>query len=214
MSRVTRSASWLCACVAGGLYFVAPALAQFDEADTVPPISLGAFVNLNLRGERGKSAETSVSFGNGPSFGGRVDYQVARTLAIGAVGSVARANEKQQRGGTAGFSSEDFWLIGFSGELLLKVKANVPGYFVIGGGVRRVVPDSEDPNTQFTRVDSFTEPFGLVGAGLEFASTRRRAFRFDLRLFLISPAEEPREDFVTNSLELDFAAGLSFLYRP
>lgn len=210
-----RSALWVCACLVGGLSIVSPALAQFDEPDTVPPISLGAFVNLNFRGERGVANETSVSFGNSASFGGRVDYRLTRTLGIGAVGSFARTNEKQQRGSTAGFSSEDFWLIAFRGELLLKVKANVPGYFAIGGGARRVVPNADDPSTfQFTRLDSFTEAFGLVGAGLEFASTRRRAFRFDLRLFLISPAEEPRADFDTNSLELDFAAGLSFLYRP
>ncbi len=134
-------------------------------------------------------------------------------MGIGATGSFARGDEKLERGTTQGFSSsEGFWIIAFSGELLLKVKQNVPGYFAIGGGARRVVSDSDDPNTQFTRLDSFTEPFGLVGAGVQFASTRRRAFRVDLRLFLISPAEQPRID--TKSLELDFAAGLGFFYRP
>ncbi len=209
----SNSAS-LIACLASGLWIATPALAQFEEPDTVPPVSLGVFANLNFRGERGKlSDETSISFSNGLSVGGRVDYELSPTFGIGAIGSFARADEKLERGTTAGFSqSEGFWIISFSGELLLRVKQNVPGYFVIGGGARRIVSDSKDPNQQFTRTDSFTEPFGLVGAGAEFASTRRRAFRVDFRLFLVAPADEPRIE--TKSLELDFAAGLGFYYRP
>ncbi len=204
----------LVACLASGLWIATPALAQFEEPDTVSPFSLGVFANLNFRGERGKLADqTSISFGNGLSVGGRVDYQLTRALGIGAISSFARGDEKLSRGTTQGFSgTEGLWIIAFSGELLLKVKQNVPGYFAIGGGARRVVPDSNDPNTQFTRTDSFTEPFGLVGAGVQFASTRRRAFRLDFRLFLIAPAEET--DFDTKSLELDFAAGVGFFYRP
>ncbi len=178
------------------------------------PFSLGVFANLNFRGERGKlNDETSISFGNGLAVGGRVDYKLSPTFGIGAIGSFARADERLERGTTAGFSpSEGFWIISFSGELLLRVKQNVPGYFVIGGGARRIVSDSKDPNQQYTRPDSFTEPFGVVGAGAEFASTRRRAFRLDFRLYLVSPADEPRIE--TKSLELDFAAGLGFFYRP
>ncbi len=214
MGRVKSNSASLIACLASGLWIATPALAQFEEPDTVPPVSLGVFANLNFRGERGKlSDETSISFSNGLSVGGRVDYELSPTFGIGAIGSFARADEKLERGTTAGFSqSEGFWLISFSGELLLRVKQNVPGYFVIGGGARRIVSDSKDPNQQFTRTDSFTEPFGLVGAGAEFASTRRRAFRVDFRLFLVAPADEPRIE--TKSLELDFAAGLGFYYRP
>ncbi len=216
MGRAAFIPAWLCAFVAAGLWIATPARAQFEEPDTVSRLSLGVFANLNFRGERGRldvESETTISFSNGVSVGGRVDYELSPTFGIAAIGNFARADEKLQRGTTQRFvGTEGFWIIAFSGELLLRVKQNVPGYFVIGGGARRIVSDSKDPGTQFTRTDSFTEPFGLVGAGLEFASTRRRAFRLDFRLYLVSPAEEPNID--TKSLELDFAAGLAFLYRP
>ncbi len=209
--------SSLCLVLAGLLANTTPSWAQFEEPDTVPRFSIGGFVDLNLRGNRGDASNgnVKVSFSNGATFGARLDYRVTRSLGLGVRASYGRSEEKQQREATTGFSEGSFTHLMFAGELLLRVKPSVPGYFVLGGGVRYVDPGadaSDESADQFTQFDSFTEPFGLLGVGLEFASTRRRAVRIDFRTYLVSPANEPRIN--TNSLEVDFALGLSFLYRP
>ena len=107
--------------------------------------------------------------------------------------------------GTANFD-----IIQVGGELLLRVKPRIPGYFILGGGAQNVRPVGDDP-AQITGTESFTEPFGIVGAGYEFAATRRRAFRINFRLYLINPSDQG--GYEPNSIEVDFVVGAAFILR-
>lgn len=217
MATRTYLLGTLCVAALAMSVCVTPARAQFDEPDTVSRFGVGAFVDLSFRGRRGTSGETKVSFSGGPAFGLRAEYRVVRTVAIAARASYARPEEKLEIGDTRQFSPEGFTELQVAGELLLRVKPSVPGYFVLGGGVRRIDPSSsaveEDgtPSEQRTTVENFSEPFGLAGVGVELAPQRNWAFRLDFRVYLVSPAEQPYE---TKGIVTDLALGLGVMYRP
>ncbi len=214
MARRPLRVAYVVAVAAALAMLARPLPAQFEEADTIPRLAVGPFVELDFRGTRGSLPEPDgrrVSFGGAPAVGARVEYRVTGTLTAGILGSFARLQERLEAGSVRDIGSEKFTVFHFAGELLLRVKAGIPGYFVVGGGVRQAIPDADNPADQFHNIDSFSEPLGILGAGLEFGSTRRRAFRIDLRVRFISPADQLR--FEAKSLETDFSLGLGFMLR-
>lgn len=190
-----------------------PLRAQFDEPDSIPRFSIGATIEAVFRGKRGDTPTLNqdISFGGGPPVGLRVEYRVTRTLAVGAAGSWGRLNEKQEGGGSRTVSSEGFSQWQGTGELHLKVKPSIPGYFILGGGARRIIPDSDDPADHFHSVDPFTDVVGILGAGIGLGSRASRVFKLDLRLYLVSPGEQLR--FETKSVATDFSIGFSAMLR-
>ncbi len=198
------------ACVA---MFATSARAQFEEPDTIPRFSIGATVEIVFRGVRGESPSgaENVSFGGGPPVGARMDYRLTRTLAIGAAGSWARLNEKLESSSSKRTSTEGFSQWQVSGELMLKVKPNIPGYFILGGGARRIIPDSDQPEDYLHDVEPFTDGMGILGAGVELGSRRSRTFKFDFRFYLVSPSNQLQVE--TKSVSVDFALGLSLMLR-
>ena len=189
--------------------------AQFEEPDTISPFSVGIFGEVFSRGKYGTAATpggaVDVSFSGGPAIGARLEYRFLETVAAAFRVSYAAPGEKEKSEVTEIIAPDGFTEFRFAGELLLKVKRSVPGYFALGGGARYVKPKGEDPATQFMDVESFTDAFGLVGAGLDVVSRRRIGVRIDFRLFLIVPAEQQRYD--VKSLSTDFSFGLGILYR-
>jgi hypothetical protein len=189
-----------------------PLPAQFEERDTIPRFAVGAFVELDFRGSRGSDdSGRDISFGGAPAVGARLEYRLTGTLTAGALGSFTRLEERLEGLSSRTVRPDKFTVWQFAGELLLRVKAGIPGYFVVGGGVRQVSPDGDDPQAQSHNLESFTEPLGILGAGLEVGSTRRRAFRIDMRVHFVSPADQLR--FETKSLETDWSLGLGFVFR-
>lgn len=198
-----------------------PALAQFEEPDTVPRFSIGPFVELSFRGLRGEFTEDrpgNIGLGNGPAFGARVEYRIGRTVSLGVAGSRARTEEKTETGGSSdALFFGDMTVYHVLGEVLFRVKPSVPGYFVLGGGMRFVDPDPFDPDdpggtVRFTREDNYTEPLFTTGVGLEFTGGRRIAVRFDIRFYISLPADLA-DNIDSNSLASDFALGGVLLYR-
>jgi hypothetical protein len=189
------------------------ARAQFEEPDTIPRFSIGPTVEVVFRGVRGelRGGAGDVSFGGGPPVGARVDYRLTRTLAIGAAGSWSRINEKLETSTSISTGSGRFTQWQVSGELMLKVKPNIPGYFILGGGARRIIPDGDDPNEYWHDAEPFTDGLGILGAGVELGSRRSRVFKFDLRVYLVAPADQL--EIETKSVSLDFALGLSLMLR-
>lgn len=196
-----------------GLAYTAPALAQFEEADTLPRFDAGVVGDLIFRGTRGVTVSgVEVSFTNSPAGGLRLDYRITQTLTLGVMGSYTRAKEKTKApGGQSLVTGATFTVLQFGGELMLRVKPRIPGYFILGGGVQYVDPEADEPGNQLTGTESFTEGFGIAGAGYEFASTRRRAFRINFRLYLLKPAEQGAYD--AKSIEIDFVLGAAFILR-
>ncbi len=194
-------------------FFATSARAQFEEPDTIPRFSIGPTVEVVFRGVRGelRGGAGNVSFGGGPPVGARADYRLTRTLAIGAAGSWARLNEKLESSisTSTGPGKLTQWQV--SGELMLKVKPNIPGYFILGGGVRYMIPDGDDPGDYWHNAEAFTDGVGVLGAGVELGSRRRRTFKFDFRLYLVSPSDQLAIE--TKSVSLDFALGLSLMFR-
>ena len=188
MRRISRTALGLAASFIVLAGITTPALAQFEEADTIPRFAAGIFFDLTFRGSRGQTANgVKIDFTNSPSAGLRLEYRVTGTLTLGGFGSYTRVHEKlTTTSGDKVIGTANFDIIQVGGELLLRVKPRIPGYFILGGGAQNVRPVGDDP-AQVTGTESFTEPFGIVGAGYEFASTRRRAFRINFRLYLINP---------------------------
>jgi hypothetical protein len=186
------------------------ARAQFEEPDTIPRFSIGPTIEVVFRGVSGvlRGGAGDVSFGGGPPVGARVDYRLTRTLAIGAAGSWARLNEKLETSTSISTGSGQFTQWQVSGELMLKVKPNIPGYFILGGGARRIIPDGE---TTYYDAEAFTDGIGILGAGVELGSRRSRVFKFDLRVYLVAPADQL--EIETKSVSLDFALGLSVMLR-
>ncbi|NIR45073.1 MAG: porin family protein [Gemmatimonadetes bacterium] len=191
----------------------APASAQFEEADTLPRFSVGAFGDFGFRNKRGETAAgDEVSFTSSPGGGLRLDYRLTQTLTLAAFGSYTRVQERVEfSDGTVSVFDPHFDLFHFGGELLVRVKPRIPGYFILGGGAQHVAPEGDDPGLQLTSTDSFTETFGIAGAGYEFASTRGRAFRVNFRFFLINPADQER--YNPKSIEIDFVLGAAFILR-
>jgi hypothetical protein len=106
----------------------------------------------------------------------------------------------------------NIWQIG--GDALLKVKPNIPGYFILGGGARNYVPDSDNPPppTGKHQSTSWWEPFGVLGAGIEAGARRRGGFRFELRVYFVAPAEQV--GFDVKSMEIDLGLSLGLIWRP
>lgn len=190
----------------------APAWAQFEEPDTVPRFSIGPSFEVVFRGQRGSdiSGEAKVSFGGGPPVGARMEYRLTRTLAIGAGGSWARLNEQQELQNSKNVNPGKFTQWQGVGELMLKVKPKIPGYFIFGGGARHIVPDGESA-LNLHNVDPFTDVMGILGAGVELGSRKSHVFKLDFRFYLVSPAEQELID--TKGLALDFAMGLGLMFR-
>lgn len=186
-----------------------PARAQFEEPDTVGGFAIGPFVELLFRGQRGTtvSAGSEISYTGGPGFGLRLEYRLTRTFTLGATASYSNPDEEQVLPNNATIPGEGATHFQFTGEAHLRVKPNIPGYFVLGGGVRRGDPDSGAVHTR-----EFTEPMGILGVGLQFASRRHWAGRLEFRGYFLSPADQPGMDM--ESLETDFAIGLGVIFRP
>lgn len=193
--------------------FAAPARAQFEEPDTVPRFSIGPSFEVVFRGQRGLdiTGEAKISFGGGPPFGARLEYRLTRTLAIGAGGSWARLTERQELQNSKNVNPGRFTQWQGVGELMLKVKPNIPGYFIFGGGARHIVPDGEAADQNLHNEDPFTDVMGILGAGIELGSRSRYVFKLDFRFYLVSPAEQERID--TKGMALDFAIGLGLMFR-
>lgn len=196
-----------------GLAYAGSGLAQFEEPDTVGRFGVGVFAELNFRGDRGTAGENTISFGGGPSIGPRLEFRATDQLTLAALGSYARVEERQEAPGGTRAVPDKITILQFGGELLLRVKPGIPGFFVLGGGIRRLDPEAEPGNqTQFTQAESFSEPYGAFGAGVELAPRRHTAFRLDLRLYFVSPNDDPNYDD-TKSVEIDFAVGGGFVYK-
>lgn len=187
----------------------APAHAQFEEPDTISRFAIGPFFQAVFRGKRGVSnlTGTEVSLTGSPAFGARLEYELTRTLIIGAAASYSSPEEELENiSGTSipGFSVTLFEVIG---EALLRVKPNIPGYFILGGGVR--LGDPEDGTVED---ESFTEPVAVLGAGLQPLSRRHWAARLELRAHFVAPADQPGMDM--EGLATDFSIGFGVVYRP
>ena len=186
----------------------------FAEPDTIPRFALGPVVELKFRGGIGDFADgRSIGLSNGPTFGARAELRLNRTVTFVVRGSYARTEEKVEVStGDATFAGE-FTHIEAAGELLLKGKASVPGYFIFGGGVRFVNPDAEvDATTsRFTTAESTTESLIIAGVGLELGGRRRGVFRIEGRFTFSFPTEQAK--FETKSVATDFALGLAYLFR-
>ena len=189
------------------------ALAQFEEPDTVPHFSIGPSLEVVFRGQLGVSSDgdAKISFGGGPPVGARLEYRLTRTLTIGAGASWARLNEQQELQSSKNVNRGGFTQWQAVGELMLKVKPSVPGYFIFGGGARYIVPDSDSAEQNLHNEDPFTDIMGLLGAGIELGSRSRRVFKLDFRFYLVSPAEQANIE--VKSMALDFAIGLGFMFR-
>jgi len=201
---------WLLAC--GLTINATPARAQFEEEDTIPRFAIGATGEIVFRGSRGQTeGSTDVSLGGGPALGLRMEYRVSKTLDVALAGSYARPSERLKGSNFEVSSNDPFDMIQVTGELLLRVKPNIPGYFILGGGVRYTDAVGSDPIDYFHNIDPFTDPLGILGAGIAFGQRRSRMFKFNIRFYFVSPSEQLRFD--TKSVEIDFGLDLEFLFR-
>jgi len=189
-----------------------PARAQFEEEDTIPRFSIGATGEIIFRGTRGETAGgTKVSLGGGPAIGLRMEYRLSRTLDIAVAGNYARPSERLEGGDFQVSSIDPFNMLQFTGELVLRVKPNIPGYFILGGGVRYTDAVGTDPVDYWHDIDPFTDPLGILGVGIAFGQRRSRLFKADFRFYFVSPSEQLRLDM--KSMEVDFGIDLVFLLR-
>ncbi len=213
MSATARRAATLALSIACLILYAATARAQFEEPDTIPRFSIGPTFEVVFRGQRGEADINGerISFGGGPPVGARLEYRLTRTLAIGAGGSWARLNEKRETTSSKTVSSEGLTQWQGVGELMLKVKPNIPGYFILGGGARHIVPDSDNPVDYRHDVEPFTDVMGILGAGLELGSRTSRVVKLDFRFYLVSPVEQT--NITMKSLSLDFAIGFGLMFR-
>jgi len=210
-TKVKRVAS-LCLMVCGLIVIGTPARAQFEEEDTIPKFSIGATGEIVFRGNRGTTqGNTDVSLGGGPALGLRMEYRLGRTLDLALAGSYARPSERLKGSNFEISSSDPFNMIQVTGELLLRVKPNIPGYFILGGGFRYTDAVGTDPADYFHNIDPFTDPLGILGAGIAFGQRKSRTFKSNLRFYFVSPSDQLKFD--TKSVEFDFGLDLEFLFR-
>ena len=211
--------AWPAAFLVAASVFAAPASAQFEEPDTVPRFAVGPFVEANFRGKRGElevpgEATTSkISFGNGPAYGVRGEYRISGTVTFAGTASYTRVGERVESGGTTQSTEGDFSQFQFTGALALKLKPQVPGYVILGGGARIVDSAADEQERQWHSVETWREPMGLVGLGIELGSRRRYMFRLEFRFYFVSLGGDT-DTFATNSLGTEYSLGLAFLYRP
>ena len=154
--------------------------------------------------------DPNVDFSDGPAFGARLERRLGRTISLGVLGSYARSSEKFDAGGGNIIERGDLTLLNLAGELVFKVKPQVPGYFVFGGGARFVSPDE---GNRFGRTDDYMEPMAVVGLGLEAFSRRIGVLRAYGRLYVTATADQGSGFGETNSMSTDFALGLNYLFR-
>ena len=212
METQVRRVAWLSVLVCSLAIIATPARAQFEEEDTIPRFAVGVTGEIVFRGSRGQTENgDDVSLGGGPAAGLRLEYRLTRTLEIAVAGSYARPSERVKISNTSRTSPDPFNMLQFSGELLLRVKPNIPGFFILGGGVRYTDPVGSNPAEQRHNVDPFTEPLGILGAGIAFGQRSSRLFKVDFRLYFVSPSQQLRFD--TKSVEVDFGVDLEFLLR-
>lgn len=192
--------------------FATTGYAQFEEPDTVPSWAIGPYIEATFRGAKGTIEGTrKLDWSNGAVFGLRGERRVGRTATLALSGNYGRTKEKFKTGGGSESSTTggSISVVNLVGELLFKVKPQVPGYFIFGAGARFVSPDSDD--SFFGREDSYVEPLGVVGLGVEALSRRRGALNVYLRFYIAATTEQPLQS--TNSLSTDFAIGLNYLFR-
>lgn len=206
-----QAGKWILLCAfAATCLTAAPASAQFEEPDTIRPWAIGPFIEATFRGARGTAAGEDLDFANGPAFGARLERRLGRTLTFGVLGSYARSAEQTGAGAAGTGEQGDMTLLNFAGELVFRVKPEVPGYFLFGGGVHFVSPDADE--NRFGRSDDYIEPLAVVGLGLEPFSRRNGALRLYGRLYITATADQPGFN-ETNSLSTDFALGLIYVLR-
>jgi hypothetical protein len=216
MNGCVRRIAWLPLSLLLFAILGVPARAQFEEPDTIPRFSIGATAELVFRGKRGEGENLAggmveVSFGGGPAIGLRAEYRITKTLSAGIAGSWASLNEQLKTETSTSVSTEGFNQFQFTGELLFKVKPNIPGFFILGGGARYIDPRSSNPIEYVHNIEAFTEPMGILGAGVEVGGRSSRVFKLDLRVYFVSPSEQ--QFFETKSVAIDWALDLAFLLR-
>lgn len=172
---------------------------------------LGLYVmptlELNFRGERGQRGNDPFEFGNGPAFGLRAHAWLTDVFGVTVQGSRARAPHCQPLQGLC--TPDEVTLWHGLGELAVRVKPGVPGYFLVGGGVTVVSPDA-DASDAF-RTESHAEPTLTAGAGVDLRAGDRAIFRLDLRFYFVIPKDQ--NGLEMGSTQTDFAIGLGLGYR-
>ncbi len=213
MSATARRAATLALSIACLILYAATARAQFEEPDTISRFSVGPTFEVVFRGQRGvdSDGDAKIAFGGGPPVGARLEYRLTGTLAIGVGGSWARLKEQQELANSKNVNPGGFTQWQGVGELMFKVKPNIPGYFILGGGARYIVPDSDKAEQNLHNDDPFTDVMGILGAGIELGSRIKRVFKLDFRFYLAAPAEQDRID--EKSMELDYSMGLGLMFR-
>ncbi len=209
MLRSLPRNTWASVVFACAVLYAQPVWAQFDEPDTIPKLAVGPYIEATFRGALGELADgLTADLSNGAAFGARVEYRVGGATALGLSGSYARSSGKFETasGATTG---GDLTLVNLVGEVLWRIKPSVPGYFVFGAGVRYSAPKGDDP--LFGNADSYTEPLGVIGLGIEPLRRRKGLLRLYLRLYIVATAEQPIAS--TSSLRTDVALGLAYLFR-
>ena len=184
----------------------APLQAQ-EERGTPLGLYVMPTVELNFRGERGTFSGDPFKVGNGPAFGLRAHAWLTDVFGVTVQGSHARAGHCQPRQATCTHNEVTLWH--GLGELAVRVKPGVPGYFVVGGGVTVVAPDA-DASDAF-QAPSHAEPTLTAGAAADLRAGPRAIFRLDLRFYFVIPKDQ--EGLEMNSTQTDFAIGLGLGYR-
>lgn len=189
--------------------------AQFEEPDTVPRFGIGPLVELTFRGERGtvENGAVGVGFANGPAFGAELQFRFSRTGALALRGTYARTSETHEFSRTSQTTDNGLTLLHGSAELLFKLKPSVPGFFILGGGLRRVKADTDNPSPGFFRLNAFTERLLITGVGLNFDIGRLDLFRVTGRFYLTFPPDEMRGTADMKAVANDFALGFAYLRR-
>lgn len=219
MSLSSRALTLSLGVLASAVVAAVPLHAQFEEPDTTPRFGIGPVIELTFRGTRAKIGDNNLRFDNGPAIGLRADVRLGRTVSFDVAGTWARSEEKLESGsgGVDTILGGDMTIWQLMGELIFRVKPSVPGYFVIGGGVRRVIPDEEDPldpgTARFTSDEPFNEPIVTIGLGLQFTGGRHFAARPEIRWYIGPPEDLGGASSDTKSLSADFVLGFSMLYR-
>jgi hypothetical protein len=184
------------------------ALEAQDRRGTPTGLYLIPTLELNFRGERGQTtAGGAFEFGNGPAFGLRAHAWLTDLFGVSAHGSYARTGHCEPDIDFCTQNEVTLWH--GLGELTVRVKPGVPGYFLIGGGVTVVSPDA-DAAPAF-RTSSHVEPTLTAGAGLDLGLSRRAIVRLDLRLYFVIPKEQAGVE--VSSTQTDFALGVGVGYR-